>query len=66
LSSTESGSFVVVEAEVPPMEMFGYANVLRSLTQGKGQFQMSFNRYAILPDPLKERLLTERQKKRGK
>ena len=38
VSSTEDGSFSVVDSEVPLAEMFGYATVLRSLTQGKGRF----------------------------
>lgn len=63
LSASDNGAYTVIEAEVPLGEMFGYANALRSITQGKAQFQMSFQRYALLPEALKERLLKERQKK---
>ncbi len=61
-SSTDDGIYTVVEGEVPLSEMFGYANVLRSLTQGKGQFTMSFIRYNILPQSLTEKVLEEKGK----
>ena len=34
-----------VEAEVPQAEMFRYATDLRSITQGRGSFNMKFERY---------------------
>ncbi len=56
LSSTEDGNFNTVEAEIPLAEMFGYATVLRSMTQGKGEFTMEFCRYSKLPDSMAEEL----------
>jgi elongation factor G len=56
VSSTEDGVFTTVEAEVPLAEMFGYATVLRSLTQGKGEFTMEFSRYSKVPESLSEEL----------
>jgi elongation factor G len=55
-SSTEDGHFTTVEAEVPLAEMFGYATVLRSLTQGKAEFTMEFSRYSRVPDSVAEEL----------
>jgi elongation factor G len=43
VSSVNAG---VVHAEVPLAELFGYAGDLRSRTQGRGTFTMSFLRYA--------------------
>jgi elongation factor G len=55
-SSTEDGTFTIVEAEVPLAEMFGYATVLRSLTQGKAEFTMEFSRYAKVPESISKEL----------
>jgi len=39
----------VIQAEVPLVEMFGYATQLRSLTQGRGVFSMQLARYEQVP-----------------
>ena len=39
----------VIDAKVPLSEMFGYATELRSMTQGRGNFSMEFDRYEIVP-----------------
>jgi elongation factor G len=66
LSSTEDGIFTTVESEVPLAEMFGYATVLRSLTQGKAEFTMEFSRYAKVPESIAEELKTQaRGQRRG-
>ncbi|MFQ5946698.1 MAG: elongation factor G [Anaerolineae bacterium] len=44
-------NFQVVRARVPLAEMFGYATVIRSLTQGRGTFTMEFDHYQeVSPD----------------
>jgi len=43
-----------VRASVPLGEMFGYATGLRNLTQGRGNFTMEFDRYAIAPPAIAE------------
>ena len=35
----------IVDCEVPLSEMFGYSTVLRSLTQGRGNYTMQFSHY---------------------
>ena len=66
VSSIEDGVFSTVEAEVPLAEMFGYATVLRSLTQGKGEFTMEFSRYAKVPESISEELKKQfREKSKG-
>jgi elongation factor G len=63
MSSAEDGVFTTVEAEVPLSEMFGYATILRSLTQGKAEFTMEFSRYSKVPDSIREELKTTLAKK---
>jgi len=66
MSSTEDGVFSAIDAEVPLAEMFGYATVLRSLTQGKGEFTMEFSKYAKVPESIAEDLKREiREKTKG-
>jgi elongation factor G len=38
-------------------EMFGYATVLRTLTQGRGVFSMEFFRYEIAPPQVAEEII---------
>jgi elongation factor G len=62
-SSTEDGTFSKVEAEVPLSEMFGYSTVLRSLTQGKAEFTMEFEKYGKVPHSISEALIKEYEEK---
>ena len=39
----------VIDAQVPLVEMFGYATQLRSLTQGRGVYSMQLARYEKVP-----------------
>jgi len=43
------GPAMTVTAMVPLATMFGYVNALRSITQGRGQFSMFFERYEPAP-----------------
>jgi len=53
-----------VEAEVPLSEMFGYSTVLRSITQGKAEFTMEFEKYGKVPQSVSETLMKEYEEKR--
>jgi elongation factor G len=48
------GDTQVVEAEVPLMEMFGYATELRSRSQGRATHTMEFGHYGRVPQSLAE------------
>jgi len=65
-SSVEDGQFSRVEAEVPLSEMFGYSTTLRSLTQGKAEFTMEFEKYSKVPQSISETLIKEAEEKKKK
>ena len=66
VGSQEDGPICSIEAQVPLAEMFGYATVLRSSTQGKAQFTMEFSTYRKVPASVSEELAKKaaEQKKR--
>jgi elongation factor G len=47
--------------DVPLAEMFGYANALRSLTQGRASFSMEPSFYAQVPNNIAEKIIGARQ-----
>ena len=51
-----------IKAEIPLSEMFGYATDLRSRTQGRGQYTMTFDHYAEVPRSVAEKIIGERSK----
>lgn len=51
------GNTQVVRAYVPLAEMFGYATVLRSATQGRGTFMMVFDHYEDVPKAVQEEII---------
>lgn len=46
-----------IRATVPLGEMFGYANNLRNITQGRGNFTMEFEKYAIAPASIADEVI---------
>ncbi len=51
------GNSQVVRAMVPLAEMFGYATTLRSATQGRGTFTMTFDHYEDVPKSIQEEII---------
>jgi len=60
--SEVTGGICVINAEAPLSSMFDYANELRSMTQGKGQFSMEFLAYRQVPRGLQGEILERRRK----
>ncbi len=56
----------VVSAQVPLSEMFGYATTLRSLTSGRANYSMHFEKYVEVPYDVSEKILEERKEYRAK
>ncbi len=59
---SRSGGVTQVTADVPLGEMFGYATVLRSGTQGRGQYSMEPSHYSEVPRSVQESIINERTK----
>ena len=53
----ESPSGMVVRAEVPLSEMFGYATDLRSATQGRATYSMEFEKYSVVPGSISDAIV---------
>lgn len=51
------GNSQVVRSMVPLSEMFGYATTLRSATQGRGVFSMTFDHYEEVPKSISEEII---------
>jgi elongation factor G len=52
------GNAQVVKASVPLAEMFGYATDVRSMTQGRAEFTMQFDRYEEVPQSIGAEIVT--------
>lgn len=48
-----------IEGEVPMSEMSDFATMLRSTSQGRGNFKLTFERYELLPGNLEEQVIAE-------
>lgn len=57
LSVEQEGNLFVVKSIAPLSELFAYATVLRSLTQGRGVHVMEFSHYAEIPPELTEKMI---------
>ncbi len=58
---TDRGNAKVITAFVPLSSMFGYINTLRSMSQGRAQYSMTFDHYEPVPqqiaDEVREKLV---------
>ncbi len=52
------GGLQKLMAEAPQAELFDYPIVLRSMTQARGSFTLSFNRYEEVPGNLAEKIIS--------
>ena len=51
----------IIDCSVPLSEMFGYATDLRSLTQGRGTYNMEFDRYEPAPKSVSDSIVARVQ-----
>ena len=59
LGMDTKGHSQVIKAKVPMSEVLKYAPDLRSLTSGRGEFQLEFSHYEEMPPHLAERVIKE-------
>jgi elongation factor G len=53
------GNAQVINAMVPLANMFGYVNTLRSMTQGRAAYTMTFDHYAPVPQAVADEVITK-------
>lgn len=63
MQTTEDGEQEIV-AEVPMAEILTYANELRSMTQGRGKFTVSFERYQDAPKDVADKVIAAAKEKK--
>ena len=56
---TPRGNALMINSQVPLSEMFGYATTLRSATQGRGTFTMTFDHYEVVPKSIQEDIIKQ-------
>ncbi|RMA77440.1 elongation factor G [Metamycoplasma subdolum] len=59
-NETRNDGAHVIKAFIPLSEMFGYATELRSMTTGRGTYQMWFDHYEKLPRNLADEIIKKR------
>jgi elongation factor G len=57
-----AGKIQKIKALVPDAEMYKYSTSLRSMTQGRGFFNMTFHHYEEVPKEIAQRIIAEAQK----
>ena len=62
LGMSKEGNKQVIAVEVPLSEMSKYAIDLRSMTQGRGEFRMEFDRYEEAPSDVQQKVINDRKK----
>ena len=62
LGMGKEGSKQKISAEAPMAEVLKYSSDLRSMTQGRGEFTMVFDRYEEAPNEIQQKVIEARKK----
>jgi elongation factor G len=60
LGQEEVAGTMVIKAEVPLSEMFGYSTTLRSMSQGRATYTMEFKHYSEAPKNVAESIINQK------
>lgn len=61
---TDEDGLQVIRAEVPMAEMLTYATELRSMTQGRGCYELAFDRYETAPHDVAQKVIDTRKREK--
>ena len=64
LGMESDGSHQIIKAFVPLAEIHKYSTILRSMTQGRGQFTTKFSRYEEVPREIREKVIAASEKQK--
>ncbi len=64
--SPDEGGGTIIQAEAPLAEVLRYATDLRSITQGRGSFEMEFDHYEEVPAHIAQKVIAEAQRSQEK
>ena len=64
LSIEAKAGLQIISAEAPLSEMFGYVSTLRSLSSGRANYSMHFEKYAQVPTAVAEKIMEEVKEKK--
>lgn len=59
-NETRQDGASVIKADIPLSEMFGYSTDLRTMTSGRGNYQMIFDHYEKAPKSISEEIIKKR------
>jgi elongation factor G len=64
LGTESKGRKTIVKAQVPLAEMFTYTQDLRSMTQGRGSYELTFSRYERVPGDIQAKIVEDAAKRK--
>ena len=64
LGMDSDGHNQIIKASVPLSNLYKYANTLRSISQGRGQYRRKFSHYEYVPKEIQDKVVAAHQKEK--